>query len=196
MNIKKERMVRIRINTKKMYIEITRREYKIEIHYFGPKKSEFKRYGVQKAEFICRLYMIVYKNIRKDSNQFLYIEPDYIEEEMDEPELEQHLILFKQKRVMKVKFENIEDGSIRSDILETLDTKLRDKLPNKDQLYFYMNQERYEIDDAYKDTFFDNNFSEFNNEDLSEYTDEMHCNEEDEPKTDTISTHLLEMIRK
>ncbi len=180
-----------------MYIEITRREYKIEIHYFGPKKSEFKRYGVQKAEFICRLYMIVYKNIRKDSNQFSYIEPDYIEDEMDEPEFEQHLILLKLKREMKVKFEKIEDGSIRSDIIETLDTKLRDKLPNKEQLYFYMNQERYEIDEAYKETFFDNYFSEFRDDDgSSEFMEEMHCKEEEVPITDTISTHLLEMIRK
>ena len=194
MNIKKERMMRIRLNLKKMYIEITRREYKIEIHYFGPKKSEFKRYGVQKAEFICRLYVIVYKNIRKDSNQFLYIEPDYVEEEMDEPEFEQHLILLKQKREMKVKFEKIEDGSIRSDIFETFDTKLRDKLPNKDQLYFYMNQERYEIDDAYKDTFLGD--LPFSDDDSSEFMDEMSCIEEDDPKTDTISTHLLEMIRK
>ncbi len=195
MNIKKERMVKIRIKTKKMYIEIIRKEYKIEIHYFGPKKSELKRYGVEKAMFICRLYIVVYKNIRKDSNQFLYIEPDYVEEEMDEPEFEQHLLLLKQKREIRVKYEKIEDGSIRYDILETLDTELRDKLPNKDKLYSYIEHESYDIDIAFKGSFFGD--LPFIDDDFSEIMDnETTCNEEEVPMTDTISTNLLEMIRK
>ena len=47
-----------------MYIEFIRKQYKVEIMYFGPMRKQFSRFGVEKAEFIAKLYLIVYKNIQ------------------------------------------------------------------------------------------------------------------------------------
>ncbi len=90
-----------------VFIEIIRNKYKIEIIYFGPIISNLKRFGVQKAKFYCQLYLQVYKNISNESNHLLYsTSEDIIEEEMDEPEMNPSLCLYKKKRIIIVEYTN------------------------------------------------------------------------------------------
>ncbi len=137
-----------------MYIEFIRKQYKVEIMYFGPMYKQFSRFGVEKAQFISKLYLIVYKNIQNESDKFACCEPDYIEEEMDEPEANQHLLLFKTKREIKVQYENINEFE-SVNVVKQIDTILRDKLKDKSVLKTYLQQESDDIDEALDDTFFD-----------------------------------------
>ncbi len=137
-----------------MYIEFIRKQYKVEIMYFGPMCKQFARFGVEKAQFISKLYLIVYKNIQNESDKFACCEPDYIEDEMDEPEANLHLLLFKTKREIIVQYENT-NGLESVNMVVKTDTVLRDKLSDKSILKTYLQQESDEIDEALDDTFFD-----------------------------------------